>query len=185
SGELTIKHLLAHTSGLPDYFEDKSAAGKSVFVDLIKGGNDRSWTFDEFVALSKALPTHFAPGTKKKAHYSDTNFQLLGNMIERLTGRSIGENYNHFIIDPLGLASTYLYTDVTDTRPKVLYYKKRKLVIPQAMASFGPDGGMVSTSTDMLVFLDAFFTGKLFPSIYLGMMQQWNNLFYPLQSGVG
>jgi len=185
SGKLTIRHLISHTSGLPDYFEDKNSAGGSLFTELIKEGNDRSWTFEQFIDLSKALPTHFVPGAKRKAHYSDTNFQLLGKIIENLTGMSIGENYSQSIIEPLGLTSTYLYDDAADTRPQFLYYKKRQLRIPKAMASFGPDGGVVSTSTDMLTFIESFFTGRLFPVAYVDMLQQWNNIFYPFQSGIG
>ena len=185
SDQLTIKQLLSHTSGLPDYFEDKNQSGKSVFTELITKGKDRSWTFDELINLSKALPAHFVPGAKKKAHYSDTNFQLLGKIIENLTGRSISENYDQFIINPLGLVSTYLYQDIADARPQPMYYKKQELHIPKAMASFGPDGGMVSTSTDMLTFIEAFFTGGLFPATYIDKLQQWNPIFYPLQSGVG
>jgi CubicO group peptidase (beta-lactamase class C family) len=53
------------------------------------------------------------------------------------------------------------------------------------MTSFGPDGGMVSTSSDMLVFIEAFFTGKLFPKSYIEDLQKWNKIFYPMQSGIG
>ena len=185
SDKLTIRHLLSHTSGLPDYFEDKNAAGGSLFAELIKAGKDGSWTFEQLITRSKSLPTHFVPGTEKKAHYSDTNFQLLGAVIENLTDRPIGENYDHFIIGPLDLSATYLYQDIADSRPQPLRYKRKELHIPKAMASFGPDGGVVSTSADMLTFIESFFTGRLFPEAYVEMLQQWNRIFYPFQSGIG
>ena len=50
------------------------------------------------------------------------------------------------------------------------------------MTSFGPDGGIVSTSADMLVFIEAFFTGKLFPVEYIKELQTWNKIFFPMQS---
>ena len=53
------------------------------------------------------------------------------------------------------------------------------------MTSFGPDGGIVSTSGEMLTFIEAFFTGKLFPAEYLNEMQDWNRIFFPMRSGVG
>ena len=53
------------------------------------------------------------------------------------------------------------------------------------MISFGADGGIVSTTADMLTFIEAFFTGKLFPINYIGNLQQWNNIFFPMQSGIG
>jgi CubicO group peptidase (beta-lactamase class C family) len=184
SDEITVKHLLAHTSGLADYFQGKGPNGKSL-EDDIKSGNDQYWTFEEAIERTKSLTTHFAPETKGKAHYSDTNFQLLGKIIEIITNKSYAENCNELIIKPLGLTKTYLYQDSTDNGPKSIYYKTNILNIPKAMTSFGADGGMVSRSADILIFIEAFFTGKLFPSSYLNEMQEWNKIFFPMRSGVG
>jgi len=184
SQELTIKHLLSHTSGLPDYFQDKAANGKSLEDELVNG-NDQYWTFDQTMERIKSIKPHFAPGTKGKAHYSDANFQLLGKIIETITQKSYSENCKENIIQPLELTKTYLYQDSTDKTPKTLYYKSNELIIPQAMTSFGADGGMVSTSTDMLIFIEAFFTGKIFPKEYINGLQEWNKVFFPMKSGIG
>ncbi|MEW6654333.1 MAG: serine hydrolase domain-containing protein [Bacteroidota bacterium] len=184
SSELTIKHLLAHTSGLTDYFQDKGVNGKSL-EDEIVNGNDQFWTFEQAIDRTKAMKPRFAPGTKNKAHYSDANYQLLGKIIETITGKSYSENCIELIIKPLRLTKTYLYQDVSDKTPKTLYYKSEEVNIPKAMTSFGADGGMVSTSPDMIIFIEAFFTGKLFPITYLDDLQQWNKIFFPLQSGIG
>ena len=53
------------------------------------------------------------------------------------------------------------------------------------MASFGPDGGIVSTAEESMTFLKAFFAGTLFPARYLPELYQWNKIFFPLQYGVG
>lgn len=184
SRKLTIRHLLAHTSGLPDYFQGKGANGQSL-EDALTGGQDQTWTFAQVLAINRTMTPLFAPGTKGKAHYSDTNFQLLGQIIERVTQQSYTTNCENLIIKPLGLSKTYLYQDPTDNRPKNLYYKDRPLPIPKAMTSFGCDGGMVSTSRDMLVFIEAFFEGKLFPKAYIAQLQDWNKIFFPMQSGAG
>jgi len=184
SSELTIKQLLAHTSGLPDYFQNKGANGKSL-EDEIANGHDQSWTFEQAIDRTKSIKPLFAPGTKNKAHYSDSNFQLLGKTIEQITGKSYSENCIELIVKPIGLSKTYLYLDPTDKTPKTLNYKSNELDIPNAMTSFGADGGMVSTSADMLVFIESFFTGKLFPAAYLADLQQWNRIFFPMQSGIG
>lgn len=184
SEELTIKHLLSHTSGLPDYFQGKGVSGKSL-EDEITAGNDQFWTFEQAIERTKKMPPLFAPGTKNKANYSDANFQLLGEIIETLTSKSYSENCNDLIIQPLGLTKTYLYQDSTDQTPKTLYHKSNKLNIPKAMTSFGADGGIVSTSEDMLLFTEAFFTGKLFPSTYIEELQEWNKIFFPMRAGIG
>jgi CubicO group peptidase (beta-lactamase class C family) len=89
------------------------------------------------------------------------------------------------VTEPIGLQQTWLYTDPADDRPKNLYYRDKVLRIPLAMRSFGPDGGIVSTSSDMLIFLEAFFSGRLFPEEYLPELQKWNRIFFPLRSGIG
>lgn len=184
SQELTIRHLLSHTSGLPDYFQDKGTSGKSL-EDELMAGNDQFWTVEEAIERSKKMSPLFAPGTKGKAKYSDANFQLLGKIIETISGKLYAENCQERIIQPLGLTKTYLYQDATDRKPKTLYYKSKELNIPKAMTSFGADGGIVSVSSEMLVFIEAFFTGKLFPLAYIDELQEWNRIFPPMRAGVG
>lgn len=184
TSEITIRHLLSHTSGLPDYFQDKSGKGIGLQDELVSG-KDRAWTLEESVERTKAIGALFIPGSKGKAHYSDANFQLLGRIIENVTGLSFEHNCRMYIIEPLGLNATYLYTDASDQQPAHMYYKNDILRLPKAMTSFGPDGGMVSTSADMLVFIEAFFTGKLFPTDQIKEQQTWNRIFPPMRSGMG
>ena len=125
---LTIKHLLAHISGLPDYFQDKGSNGKSLEDELVNG-NDQYWSFEQTIERTKAIKPHFAPGTKGKAHYSDANFQLLGKIIETITEKLYSENCKDLIIQSLGLTKTYLYEDTTDRTPKTLYYKSNETLI--------------------------------------------------------
>jgi len=184
SFNLTVKHLLSHTSGLPDYFQGKGTSGKSLENEITEG-NDQFWTFEQAIERTKKMIPLFAPRTKGKANYSDANFQLLGKIIETITHKSYSETCKGFIMQPLGLTKTYLYQDSTDKMPKTLYYKGKELNIPKAMTSFGADGGIVSTSTDMLIFIEAFFTGKLFPLSYIDELQEWNKIFFPMRSGIG
>jgi CubicO group peptidase (beta-lactamase class C family) len=184
SDEITIKHLLAHTSGLADYFQGKGTNGKSL-EDELKNGRDLFWTIEQAIERTKAMKPLFIPGTKNKANYSDANFQLLGKIIEVITNKSYSDNCDNLIIKLLNLSNTYLYKDSTDKTPKALCYKTNELDIPKAMTSFGADGGIVSTSANMLVFIEAFFTGKLFPKEYINDLQEWNKIFFPMKSGIG
>ncbi len=184
SHQLTIENLMAHTSGLPDYFQGKDDSGKSLEIKLIEGG-DRSWNFEESISMSKRLKSLFPPGAKGEANYSDTNFQILGKIIELILGKPLTQIFEELIILPLNLKNTYLYQDSTDSKPKNMYYKNKELPIPKAMTSFGPDGGIVSTSTDLLLFVESFFKGKLFPEAFIPDLQKWNPIFFPMQSGIG
>jgi D-alanyl-D-alanine carboxypeptidase len=184
AAQITIAQLLAHTSGLPDYFQDKDSEGRN-WESRLKSGDDFEWSFEQAMDQTRSMKPLFAPGCPKKAHYSDANFQLLGRIIELVSGMSYAEACIQYIIHPLQLEHTYVYSRATDTRPTKLYHGPTELNIPKAMTSFGADGGMVSTTVNMLRFIEAFFTGQLFPEAYIQEMQDWRRIFFPLQSGMG
>ena len=181
---ITIQHLLSHTSGIPDYFQVKDDKGISWEYEL-KSGRDRSWTFDDAINRSKSVIPKFIPGKKGMAHYSDTNFQLLGKIIERVCDNSLNKIIGELIVAPLNLSDTYMYSNPNDKTPKNLYFKNQELIIPKAMSSFWADGGIVSNAHDMLRFIEAFFKGKLFPPNFIENLKSWNNIFFPMQSGIG
>lgn len=180
---ITIRHLLAHTSGLPSYFQDAHSDGRRL-IDAITAGDDRAWSFDHVLESVKGMTPRFPPG-KRRAHYSDTNYQLLGRIVERVYGGPLESIVQTAICQPLDLRHTYLYTSPDDGRPVPIYFKGSPLLVPRAMASFGADGGLVSTSRDLLRFITAFFTGELFPLGDLDDMRRWNRIMFPLESGVG
>ena len=78
---------------------------------------------------AKQLKPKFAPG--KKARYSDTNYQLLGKIIETVTKKDIHTVFKEFIFDELKLENTYLYEDVNDNRPAPIYYKDKRNLFTQ------------------------------------------------------
>jgi len=184
TGDITIRHLLSQTSGLPDYFEGKQAGGGSL-EESVRTGEDRSWGMDYVLESSKKMGAKFAPGAGKKALYSDTNYQLLGRIIEVVDGTPYSQAVEDHVSQPLGLGQTWVYTDPSDGRPAALRDGDHALHIPEAMVSFGPDGGVVATVGDLMVFLRAFFEGGLFDQSRLASMMEFRRIFYPLQYGVG
>lgn len=184
TGEIRVRHLLAQTSGLPDYFLGRRPDG-STLERTIRGGADTAWTLDDVLEASRRIGPAFAPGTPGKALYSDTNFQLLGLVIELASGRSYAEALRTEVIEPLRLERTWLYTDPADDRPLPLRDGERRLLLPKAMASFGSDGGVVATVDDLMRFLRGFFEGALFDPAVLPSLRVWNRIFFPLQYGVG
>jgi len=188
TAEITIKHLLSHTSGLADYFDGKQANGKSVSSDLLTG-IDQQYTVNDVIKLvAEELPAKFPPGSPGKAFYSDTNFQLLGAIIEKITQKTLAENIRQRITDPLELKNTYLFNgERNEEYARILpMMNKSKLVdIPLAMGSVRLDGGLVSNSSESLTFIQSFMQGNLFPISYLDELQKWNSIFFPLKAGVG
>jgi D-alanyl-D-alanine carboxypeptidase len=181
---LTIENLMAHTSGIPDYFQQKRANGISLETELLKG-NDLAWSTEQCVDDSKKMKPAFAPGTKGKALYSDTNYQLLGKILETIHGNDFGTLVQDLICQPIGLKNTYLYSDIQDKQAQDMYFKNNPLLIPKAMVSFGSDGGIVSTSEELLQFSKAFFGGAFFSKDLISGLKQWNRIFFPLESGIG
>jgi D-alanyl-D-alanine carboxypeptidase len=187
---ITVRELLAHTSGIADYFEQKRPDGTTLLADMLRA--DIAWTFNDAIEAARVLPSRFDPSTRGKAQYSDTNYQLLGRVIEVTTAGSYDQAIRRRVIEPLGLHDTWLFTpDTLDRYDEVapLLYGRTPLHVPNAMASFGPDGGLVSTAADGLRFLRAFIDGELFPAGYLAeMTSNWNRIFSPLESleyGIG
>ena len=99
--DITLAQLLSHTSGIADYFEQKQE-GKSL-LDTLLNGEDTSWTFSDVIQRCKEMKPAFKPAAKAKALYSDTNFQLLGQVIEKVTTFLLSEALQYYIFDILQL----------------------------------------------------------------------------------
>lgn len=195
---LTIRHLISHTSGLPDYSLDPPKYGKSFFERLFTEG-DRAFTLEDALRIAKDdLAPKFPPATpdpksglhlRAKAHYSDTNYQLLGAIIEKVTAQPLHAVYEELLLRPLNLTETYLHghprTEAVP-QPAAIFYHDHALDLDLALRSVGAQGGLVSTVADSLRFLQALVRGECFAQKdRFETMQQWNKIFFPLQYGLG
>lgn len=180
SKEITIAHLMSNTSGIPDYFYYDKQEGNSV-EDLLRG-NDQSWPFDRAIERAKSIKPKFKPGQKGKVHYSDTNYQLLGAIIEKVSGMWVGDALKQYIFQPLNLKDTYAYRDINDSSPVPFYYKSQQVNVPKYLASVTAEGGIVSTARDTMTFLKAFFNGFFFPvDLISELKKNWNMIYFPGQ----
>ncbi|MBU9711898.1 serine hydrolase domain-containing protein [Evansella tamaricis] len=178
SDVITIKHLISNTSGIPDYFFHKQPNGQTA-ASLLLEGNDQSWDLETTIQTVKKLTPNFVPGKKGKAAYSDTNYQLLGRIIEIITENSIDQVFKEFIFDELGLVHTYVFKDTADKLPVPFYYKSTKLWLPNYMVSVPAEGGIVSTAEELMVFLKEFFKGRFFPKEKIEELKKWNLILPP------
>jgi len=195
--QLRVYHLISQTSGLPDYFEAAPKGARSLFDRLVSDG-DTAWDVEYVVDVAKNhLSPRFPPEppaqvrSGKKAHYADTNYQLLGAVVEAVVEKPLQAAFEELVIKPLGLTATYLHgygqpQAAGQGAPATIYYGEKPLYLDKAMTSFGPDGGMVSNVQDSLRFLRAVMEGALFrdPST-LERMQNWKRIFFPMQYGLG
>ena len=151
--KITLAQLLGHRSGIfnvtanPDFSSLKT----------------QSKTRDEMVALiAKAKPT-FEPG--EKAQYSNSNYVLLGYIVEKAGGRSYEDALKQRITSKIGLKDTYLGTGYPDASKNEAFsysfisdWKQESdihLSIP------GGAGAIISTPNDLTKFIQALFDGKI------------------------
>ncbi|MEU9254989.1 serine hydrolase domain-containing protein [Streptomyces sp. NPDC048270] len=97
---ITVRHLLSHRSGLADYTD-------AMFARTVPGFEavrTRVFGYRELVGLSLKEPRTTEPGAAYA--YSNTNFVVVGMLIEEVTGHRVGEEYERRVIRPLGLRNT-------------------------------------------------------------------------------
>ncbi len=153
AGEVTLRQLLSHTSGLPEYFtgpDVDTAAGKPT-------------SFDQVMARVAGKPLDFPPGAKWS--YSNTGYILLGRVIEVVSH----ESYHHYIqahiLDPLGMKQTFTMTDEKSLPDMALGYTradgqiKRSPPIDEGFAWSA--GDLISTPADLQKWNAALTSGKV------------------------
>src|SRR6266498_1927165 len=166
---ITLRQLLDHTSGLPNFFSQPP------ILDAVRhGGGRRRFTPHDLVNLAVAgEPPSSPPGTARS--YTDTGFLLAGLIIEALSGQPLHVAYRDLVLDPAGMADTWLESsdeasrrrdiashdfdghDITDMDPTVDW----------------AGGGLVSTAADLAAFLRALTRGQLVSTRAWSKMTRW------------
>ncbi|MGG4445319.1 serine hydrolase domain-containing protein [Brevibacillus porteri] len=190
TNEIQIKHLLNNTSGLPDFFEEKPKGGKG-FLEEILEDSSRYWTSQETIQWSKKhLQPHFEPG--KRVHYTDTGYNLLGLVIEKVTAKPYHEVLHDYIFNPLQMNHSYLsqYSNpVSKSEHPVAHLHLDRIKINvenyRSFSSFYAGGQTVSTMEDQLRFMKALVQNQMIKKETLEIMQQWNNMRIGMDYGYG
>lgn len=152
--DITIRQLLNHTSGITSYTDTQ------ILATLEFGDVYRQWQPEEILSLIADEPAQFAPG--QFWQYSNTNYIILGMVIETATGKSLASNFRERIIGPLELTSTYLSDMEPPTaelvRGKSFFFDADRYHASMVWAA----GGLVSTAPNLITFARALFHGELF-----------------------
>ncbi|HJP85957.1 MAG TPA: serine hydrolase domain-containing protein [Gemmatimonadaceae bacterium] len=96
--DITIRQMLAHTSGIPSFVQDQGS-GAAIVAFAQKASSS-----EEIVGWAAARPLIFAPGEGRK--YSSTGYHLAGMIMEKVTGKPWGQFLHDRIFAPLGMTST-------------------------------------------------------------------------------
>lgn len=152
-GAIRIAHLLSHTSGLPDH---TATLG---YMAAVKATPRRRWYRAEQIALATTEATPLgAPG--ETYAYSDTGYLILGEIIERTSGRPIAEAVRSLVgFDDIGLASTW-WEELEPAPPhapppaRLVFDGKEGMEYDPSFDLFG-GGGLISTVSDLNRFFAA------------------------------
>jgi D-alanyl-D-alanine carboxypeptidase len=169
AANLTLRQLLDHTSGLPNYFLEP------IVLEAVRnGGGQRRFTPLDLVNVAA---TSAPPSPGRARTYTDTGFLLAGLIIESLTGEPLHKAYRNLVLDPVGMADTWLESssdpprqsqiashdldgaDITDMDPTVDW----------------AGGGLVSTAADLAGFLRALTKGQLLSPAAWAEMTKWQS----------
>ncbi|KAA5543408.1 serine hydrolase, partial [Adhaeribacter rhizoryzae] len=187
---VTIRQLLAHESGYSDFVTELQV------LLQVAAQPGRVWTPEEAVALLNQI---FPPGTKRQ--YSNTNYLILGALIEIVTGKPLEQHYRERFFTPLGLESMYLgvreqignrgvlaapHDNISQFNPIFMQlglptfpnaYTNISRFPMQAIISLAfAGGGLVSNAADLAEWGSALFGGRATSQATLDMML---NSFYP------
>jgi D-alanyl-D-alanine carboxypeptidase len=171
--DVTVRHLMTHTSGIIRYeFDDQ-------FIEDLLAAPDKVWQPEEELAYLFDTEAPFAPG--EGWEYSDTNFIILGMIIERLTGSTYYAELDERILEPLelentvpsnsrsipGLVQGYAGVENPFNLPDAVIVDGQFAINPQFEWT---GGGIASTSEDLARWAMELYEGRAFDESMLGVM---------------
>jgi D-alanyl-D-alanine carboxypeptidase len=161
--EVTLRQLLNHTSGIPDFSLDP-AFRKAVFASLTKAPPP-----EELLSFVKNEPLSFEPGSEYR--YSNSDNIVVALMVEEATGKTYEQQLREQVYKPLGLKNTSLPRGTDLRKPFIHGYDNDPSEQPpedvSKLVAAGwawASGGIVSTPADLNTFIRGYVGGRLFDS---------------------
>lgn len=152
---VTIQQLLNMTSGISGYETNSQFA---------KNELRKQWTTHDLINLAYNQRESSPPGFKW--HYSNTNYLLLGEIIEKVTHESLDAIFNRYFYSKYHLNHTVVMSDTygpAQLTHMAHGYKDNTDITAYNLSSFGGAGGMISTSQDIVTWINALFSGATLP----------------------
>jgi len=159
---ITIGHLLSHRSGIHNFTDD---ADYNTWMTQPK-------TQSEMLAIISKNKVDFQPD--EKAVYSNSNFVILGYVIEKISGQTYSQNLQKRIISKIGLKNTYYgkKTNTADNEAFSYSFTNTWKQLPETDMSIpGGAGAIVSTPSDLTKFIESLFALKLVSANSLNQMK--------------
>ncbi len=169
--EITIHHLLNHTSGIPSFTELPE------FWQVVT----QPTTEQKVIASFMHLPLSFDPGSK--FHYNNSGYFLLGHIVGKVSGKPFGEYLQETFFQPLGMTDTGIHSpDLHLTNEALGYSLEGDAFTPALdwhMSQTDGAGALYSTVDDLMLWNEAVFSGRVLPAELLAAA------LTPYQNGYG
>lgn len=162
---ITIHHLLTHSSGLPNYTDFDSYTPTQMIPT----------TPQEIVSRFSSMPLLFEPGTSYM--YENSDYVLLGLIIEQVSGRSYADYMRQVLFEPLGMYNTSADPNFAVTKG---YHTVGVEAAPLHVSTLFGAGSISSTVEDLYRWDQALYGTYVLPSLYLNTMwtRHYNNYGY-------
>lgn len=160
TARITVRQLLSHSAGIYDHAADDR------YLGLILSQPERRWTREDLVRLAVTWGRPLSV-TGTAFHYSDTGYILIGDIIERITGQSLGKAVREQLqLDRYHLRSTWW--EIMEEPPSTAAPRARQFIgdfeaskLDASIDLYG-GGGLVMSTRDLATLTAALFEGKLF-----------------------
>ena len=153
--DIAVRHLLTHTSGIPDYTSEKAGGAVNMRMD---------YTEEELVKKIAALPLDFPPG--EKWSYSNSGYLILGVLIHHVSGEFYGDFLQHHVFQPLQMNSTRIISEADIVPNRSAGYrlvkgelKNQEWVAPSLNTT--ADGALYTNVLDLAKWDAALYTERL------------------------
>ncbi|NIE91187.1 beta-lactamase family protein [Bacillus sp. Ab-1751] len=162
--EITLKHLLTHTSGIPEHDE-----------------GEEQITHDELIKKIGKQKLLFTPGSKWQ--YSDSNYAILAYILEKVSGQNLEGYIQKNIFDAAGMKHSgfgekFIQEKYPSTGYKIVHDVMKTPTLPHMSQLFG-SGNIYTTAYDLYLFDEALYTGKLISK------ESFTEMFTPVKSNYG
>lgn len=167
--DISVRHLLSQRTGLADYTQ-------AAIYGNAEDGHSTAWTSDQLYRLIEDENLNFEPGSRFE--YTNSNYMILGLLVEEVTGQPYHQALRERILDPLGLDATYLSHYEQGETPRDAFTEQLggPVVVPvdfdyTAIATtVWSAGGLISTAVDVHQFFTALSSGEVIsPALFTEM----------------
>jgi D-alanyl-D-alanine carboxypeptidase len=156
-GQITVREALEMRTGLPEF------SGTQSFSDRLANDYTGAFTDEELLGFAFAQPLDFAPGSQYE--YSNTNYVLLGEAIQAVTGSPWDQQVQSRVLGPLGLASVAYSGAEPPAAPVATPYQASDVGLESlaqvSPSLYGASGGYFGTIGDLLTWGRALGSGSL------------------------